>query len=87
MARYEYAPYGGTTVAGAAGTEVQFRYTGHRYDGGQEVYETPARGYEPTMGRFLSVDPQRQDASPTCTPGTTRWASWTLPVGVRCRIS
>ena len=64
VARYEYAPYGGTAVAGAAGTEVRYRYTGHRYDGGQEVYETPARGYEPTVGRFLSVDPQRQGASP-----------------------
>ena len=64
VARYEYAPHGETTVAGASGAEVQYRYTGHPYDEGQEVYETPNRGYEPTLGRFLSVDPRRQDASP-----------------------
>ena len=64
VARYEYAPHGETTVAGSKGAEVRYRYTGHPYDEGQEVYETPNRGYDPTVGRFLSVDPQRQDASP-----------------------
>ena len=64
VARYEYAPHGETTVAGTAAGEVRYRYTGHPYDEGQEVYETPNRGYEPTLGRFLSVDPQRDDASP-----------------------
>ena len=64
IARYEYAPYGETTVAGTAGTEVAYRYTGHRYDEGQEVYETPNRVYHPAVGRFLSVDAQREDASP-----------------------
>ena len=64
MARYEYAPHGETTVAGSKGAEVRYRYTGHPYDEGQELYETPARGYDPTLGRFLSVDPRRQDASP-----------------------
>ena len=64
VARYEYAPHGETTVAGSKGAEVRYRYTGHRYDEGQDVYETPNRGYEPTLGRFLSVDPQREDASP-----------------------
>ena len=64
VARFEYEPYGETMVVGTAGTDVQYRYTGHPYNEGQEVYETPARGYDPTTGRFLSVDPQRQDASP-----------------------
>ena len=64
VARYEYAPHGETTVAGSSGAEVQYRYTGHPYNEGQEVYETPARVYDPMLGRFLSVDPQRQDASP-----------------------
>ena len=64
VARYEYAPHGETTAAGTAAGEVQYRYTGHPYDEGQEVYETPNRVYDPTLGRFLSVDPQRQDASP-----------------------
>ena len=64
VARYEYGPHGETTVGGVAGAEVEYRYTGHPYDEGQEVYETPARGYDPTLGRFLSVDPQRETASP-----------------------
>ena len=64
VARYEYAPYGETTLEGTAAAEVAYRYAGHRYDERQNVYETPARGYEPTAARFLSVDPQRQDASP-----------------------
>ena len=64
VARYEYAPHGETTVGGTAGADVPYRYTGHPYDEGQDVYDMPARGYDPTLGRFLSVDPRRQDASP-----------------------
>ncbi len=65
VARYEYGPHGETALAaGAAAAEARYRYTGHPYDEEQGLYETPARGYDPTTGRFLSVDPQRQDASP-----------------------
>ena len=64
VARFEYGPYGETTASGTADVGVRYRYTGHAYDEEQRVYETPARGYDPTTGRFLSVDPQRQDASP-----------------------
>ena len=64
VARHEYGPYGETATSGAAAAELRYRYTGHAYDEEQGVYETPARGYDPTTGRFLSVDPQRQDASP-----------------------
>ena len=62
VARFEYGPHGETTAAGTAAAEA--RYTGHPYDDAQGVYETPGRGYDPTTGRFLSVDPQRADASP-----------------------
>ena len=64
VARFEYGPYGETAAAGTAAAEVRYRYTGHPWDEAQGVYETPARGYDPTLGRFLSVDPQRQGASP-----------------------
>ena len=64
VARFEYGPYGETTATGTAAAEVRYRYTGHPWDEAQGVYETPARGYDPALGRFLSVDPQRADASP-----------------------
>ena len=64
VARFEYGPHGDTTAAGTAAAEARYRYTGHPWDEAQGVYETPARGYDPTLGRFLSVDPQRQGASP-----------------------
>ena len=64
VAQFEYGPYGKTGAAGMAATKVRYRYTGHPWDAAQGLYQTPARGYDPTQGRFLSVDPQRQDASP-----------------------
>ena len=64
VARFEYGPYGETTAAGTAAAEVRYRYTGHPWNEAQGVYETPARGYDPTLGRFLSVDPKREGASP-----------------------
>ena len=64
VAQFEYGPYGKTRAAGMAATKVRYRYTGHPWDESQGLYQTPARGYDPTQGRFLSVDPQRQGASP-----------------------
>ena len=64
VARFEYGPHGETTAAGTAAAEVRYRYTGHPWDEAQGVYETPARGYDPTLGRFLSVDAARQSTSP-----------------------
>ena len=54
---HEYAPYGNTPSNGG-------RYAGHPYDARQVVYQTPSRQYDPSGGRFLSMDPQRQGASP-----------------------
>ena len=64
VAHFEYGPHGETATSGVAAAEARYRYTGHPWDAPQGLYETPARGYDPTTGRFLSVDPQRQDASP-----------------------
>ena len=63
VAQFEYGPHGETATSGAA-AGVRYRYTGHPYDESQGLYQTPARGYDPATGRFLSVDPQRQDGSP-----------------------
>ena len=60
----EYGPHGETAASGVASAEVRYRYTGHPYDPQRGLYQTPARGYDPTIGRFLSTDPRRQDASP-----------------------
>ena len=54
----EYAPYG--TPVGAPGSV----YAGHPYDPHQRLYMAPARNYDPSVGRFLSVDPGHQGASP-----------------------
>ena len=59
--RYEYAPYGKTM---GMETGTAYRYTGHPYDPRQVLYQTPVRNYDPSLGEFLSVDPQRQGASP-----------------------
>ena len=53
---YDYTPFG------AAGEGA--RYAGHPYDARQGIYQTPVRSYDPSSGRFLSLDPQRQGASP-----------------------
>ena len=57
---HEYAPFGAASLAG--GTNV--RYAGHPYDPSRGLYETPSRAYDPTAGRFLSVDMERETASP-----------------------
>ena len=54
---HEYGPYGAT----ANGTAT---YAGHPYDPHQSLYQSLARDYEPSLGRFLGVDSQRQSASP-----------------------
>ena len=53
---YDYTPFG------AAGEGA--RYAGHPYDARQGIYQTPVRSYDPSAGRFLSLDPQRQGSSP-----------------------
>ena len=85
--RYEYAPYGETTVAGGDGTGVQYLYTGYRYDEGQQVDGTLSRGYEPTVGRILGVDPQRRDASPYVYAGNNPVGYGTPRVGRGCHFS
>ena len=65
VARFEYGPHGETAAASGTGTaaELPYRYTGHAYDEEQRLYQTPARGYDPTTGRFLSTDPEQGGAN------------------------
>ena len=57
---HEYDPYG-ETITDPAGT---ISFTGHPYDAQQGIYITPGRGYDSSLGRFLSPDSLRQGASP-----------------------
>ena len=79
--RYEYTPYGKTTEAGETGTG--YRYTGHPYDPRRVLYQTPVRNYDPSLDRFLSTDPQRQDVSPYLYAGNDPIGYVDLTGGVR----
>ena len=57
---HEYDPYG-ETITDPAGT---ISFTGHPYDAQQGIYITPGRGYDSSLGRFLSPDSLRQGTSP-----------------------
>ena len=79
---HEYGPYGTTVVASARNL-----YAGHPYDPSRGLYETPARDYEPTSGRFLAVDLGRQDASPYVYAGNVRSDILTSPATSAYHIS
>jgi RHS repeat-associated protein len=56
ITQYAFDPWGRRGVtAGADATEVGF--TGHEWDSTASVWLTQYRGYDPTLGRWLSEDP------------------------------
>ena len=64
VAGYDYTPYGETTMRKGAGSDLRYRYTGHPADDALGSYHTPHRAYDPSLGRFLEVDPKRANHSP-----------------------
>ncbi|MGH7961039.1 MAG: RHS repeat-associated core domain-containing protein, partial [Candidatus Binatia bacterium] len=53
---YTYAPFGRTTVTGAASSNSQ-QFTGRENDGLTRLYYYRARYYHPVLQRFISEDP------------------------------
>jgi RHS repeat-associated protein len=54
--RVSYDPWGKPTETGS-GALTDFAFTGHHYDRRSELSLTRYRGYDPTLGRWLSRDP------------------------------
>jgi RHS repeat-associated protein len=62
--RYEYTPFGTTTVKNGSGQTISetaignpWAFTGRRYDAKAALYDYRARHYAPTIGRFMQRDP------------------------------
>ena len=56
----EYSPFGD----GSPENDLTFGYTGMEYDNEIDTYDYHARGYDPSVGRFVSVDLKREGGSP-----------------------
>lgn len=53
--RYDYKAFG--SLLSSSGTSTQFRFTGQQVDDETDLYYLRARYYDPTTGRFMTVDP------------------------------
>ena len=66
LGNVDYTPFGQTTAINngtSSVTSVAYRYTGQQLDDELSTYNYHARFYDPTVGRFNSVDPGRQYSS------------------------
>ena len=57
-----YTPFGKQSSAGEMASSRS--YTGMDFESETDTYDYHARWYDPSVGRFLSLDLQREDASP-----------------------
>ncbi len=60
LARYDYTPYGERTKR-PGDLDCDFGYTGHYTHEASGIILAPYRGYDPTVGRWLSRDPIEED--------------------------
>ncbi len=65
---FAYRAYGtadeGGTSAGPVAAKIRWRFTGQEWDEELALYDYGARLYDPTIGQFLSPDPEDETASP-----------------------
>ena len=58
----DYTPFGDSRISGES--DVIGYYTGQVFEPESATYDYHARGYDPSVARFLSLDSQREAASP-----------------------
>ena len=63
--QYQYDPFGNVlSETGQAGLTNSFTYSSYFQDPDTKLYLLQARAYDPTLGRFLSVDPDPSNDDP-----------------------
>jgi len=53
----DYEPFGETQVSSTCSVPTSFRYAGMQWDSESNLFHTWFRQYDPTQGRWMSVDP------------------------------
>lgn len=64
LVAYNYSPFGTTLDTYGDYTICNYRYTGQEYDHETGLYNYRSRIYDPSLGRFYSIDPAMQFSSP-----------------------
>lgn len=64
IAEYSYDPWGIRMKIAGSGTDADFGFAGMYYHARSGLYLTPARPYNPILGRFLTTDPLGEMSGP-----------------------